>query len=65
MNGVWGYEQQFQDMPDPNMYLFSESTDADGDALGIRVARLRRDDRQHHVLAGLRSCATRRVTRSR
>ncbi len=34
MNGVWGYEQQFQDMPDPNTYLFSESTDPDGDALG-------------------------------
>jgi hypothetical protein len=32
--GVWGYEQQFQDMPDPNTYLFSESTDPDGDALG-------------------------------
>jgi hypothetical protein len=34
MNGIWGYEQQFQDMPDPNTYLFSESTDPDGDALG-------------------------------
>ena len=34
MNGVWGYEQQFQDMPDPNTYLFSDSTDPDGDALG-------------------------------
>ena len=34
LNGVWRYEQQFQDMPDPNTYLFSDSTDPDGDALG-------------------------------
>jgi hypothetical protein len=34
MNGIWGYEQQFQDQPDPDTYLFSDSTDADGDPLG-------------------------------
>ena len=34
MNGVWPYEAQFQDEPDPNTYLWSTSTDPDGDPLG-------------------------------
>ena len=33
MNGVWPYEAQFQDEPDPNTYLWSSSTDPDGDPL--------------------------------
>jgi hypothetical protein len=33
LEGQWPYELQFQDMPDPQTYLFSNSSDPDADAL--------------------------------
>jgi hypothetical protein len=33
LNGVWPYEMQFQDWPDPYTSMFSQSTDPDGDTL--------------------------------